>query len=221
MKMKKLSCLLFVSGLWAIGSLPTHASLILHLDAGGGNNVTVADNGVGDLDGAIGSVRWAGTLGTWLSNFNFTIGQSNSPGTTGLASLDLFSIHATSRRGGNLRIELIENGFLAPIGPNLVASSSVDGFTNGRVAFESRLNSTTIGTLGAFGAGNFSGTAGTTVNTIGGFSLTQIANIYHSTGGITEFRSNTSITNVPEPATLGLFGLGLIALGILRRRRDR
>ncbi len=220
MNLKKLACLLIASGAMAFGALPAQATLILYLDAGGGNDITVVDNGAGDLDSAIGSVRWAGTLGTWLSNFSFTQGTSNSPGTSGLASLDLFSFYATSRRGGNLHIELIEDNFLSPIGQNLAASSSVVGYTSGKVSFESHLNDDIIGSLGAYSGGAFSGSTGATVNTTPGFSLMQIANIEHRSYGVTEFRSNISITSVAEPTTLGILGLGLIGFAYMRRRRE-
>ncbi len=219
MNLKKLACLLIASGAMAFGALPAQATLILYLDAGGGNDITVVDNGAGDLDSAVGSVRWAGTLGTWLSNFSFTQGTSNSPG-TGVASLDLFSFYATSRRNGNLRIELVEDGFLSPIGPSLEATSSVVGKTTGKVSFESLLDNVTIGTLGTYSGGAFSGDTGTTVSTAGGFSLTQIAKIEHKYAGVTEFRSNTSITSVAEPTTLGILGLGLIGFAYMRRRRE-
>ena len=113
MNIRKLTLLLIASGAFAFGALPAQATLILHLDAGGGNDINIVDNGAGDLDSDIGSVRWAGTLGTWLSNFSFTQGTSNSPGSSGLASLDLFSFYATSRRNGSLRIELIASASIA------------------------------------------------------------------------------------------------------------
>ena len=230
MNITKLVKLLVTAGVLALGAIPAQAtvipsttvcstSLCLYLDDGAGNTVMVQDNGAGDLDFAHGSIKWAGSVGAWATNIEFIHGSSNSPGTSDLASLDLFSILATSRRsGGDLMIRLVETGFTSPIGPNLAATSTVSGKTAGTAWFESELDGATIGTLGSY-HGGFSGTTGTNVTTSGGFSLTQIANIHHNSYGATEFKSNISITNVAEPTTLGLLGFGLIGVAMARRRR--
>ena len=231
MNIRKLVNFLISSSFLALCAIPAQATpisttlclttLCLYLDAGGGNTVLVQDNGVGDTDLAGGSIKWAGTVGAWSTIIEFTHGSSNSPGTNDLASLDLFSIMAQTRRqGGDLQIKLVENGFQAPIGPNLAATSTVNGFTFGTASFESKLDSAIIGSLGAYSHGAFSGTTGTNVGTTGPFSLTQIAMIHHDSYGATEFKSNISITNVAEPTTLGLLGLGLIGLAGARRRRN-
>jgi hypothetical protein len=82
------------------------------------------------------------------------------------------------------------------------------------VSFNSLFNNTNIGSFGPF-TGGFNGTTSSIVDTTGGFSLTQIAQITHTGAGATAFNV---VTTVPEPATLGLFGAGLIGLAFVRRR---
>ncbi|MBL8520714.1 MAG: PEP-CTERM sorting domain-containing protein [Betaproteobacteria bacterium] len=192
---------------------PAHAALILKLDAGGGNSVTITDGGVGDLDSSSGAVSWFGSLGSWI--FNFTAGISNSPALSGPAILNLVSFNATSRRGGTLTISLMETGLTQPAGPSMLASTSVTGSTSGTAQFTSLFNNVASGSFGPY-TGAFNGTTHATVDTTGGFTLTHVATISHSNAGSTGF---SMVTNVPEPGTLALFGIGLVALGWVARTR--
>ena len=211
MKIKKLVQIAIAITSLAFGAA-ANAGMILTLDDGAGHSVTITDGGTGDLDANAGAIAWTGSLGNWL--FNFTAGLSNSPAIGEPAMLDLASLNATSRRGGNLTITLLETGLLYPSGSNLTAITSVGGTTSGTVSFQSLVNSSTLGSFGPF-SGAFSGTTSGQVDTTGGFTLTQIATIHHEGSGVTGFNM---ITTVPEPATLGLLGIGLIGLAFMRKR---
>lgn len=144
MNLKKFLYSVLASSFLAVAAAPAHATLILTLNAGNGNVRTIVDGGLGDLDGTTGSIRFVGSLGTWLANL--TVGQSNSPGVDDLASLFMHSengyLNLFSRGSGSLTITLFDDGFTTPNGA-AVATTSASGNTlgfNSNISFNSYLN---------------------------------------------------------------------------------
>ncbi|MEO0586936.1 MAG: PEP-CTERM sorting domain-containing protein [Planctomycetota bacterium] len=191
--------------------------------------ITVVDNGVGDTDTAIGQVAFSGTVGGIETAI--TVGVSNSPGTSDLASLNLTSL-AINNVGGatSLMVELSDAGFLAPnpaggVIDLLAAASASTTVGSVDVDFTGYANDSN----GIFATEQASSPAGFSVSTPAGtgssaitpvtlgapYSLTSVLELDIDAGTIATVTGNTSI--IPEPATLALIAAG-IAVGVIRRR---
>ncbi len=218
MKIRKLAQAALISGVFALGAAPAQASMTLYLDAGSGNNISIGDGQAGvDFNGAPKAITWIGTLGGWL--LNVSTGLSNSPGVAGeQASLHLDSINMYTGSGpGTLNIVLTDTGWTLPLG-SLTATTNVGGTLSngGSASFTSKINSLTLASLGTFTSGAFSGSGSADLNAASGYSLSNEATLNQVGYGQMSFNMHTI---VPEPALLGLFGLSLLGLGFLRRRR--
>lgn len=220
---KKLITATLAASAFALCSPVAHATLIVTL-SDGTNTVTAIDGGLGDQDPAhAGSVLYVGSVGSWI--FSVTSGVSNAPASVGMpAQLSLTSIDVSFGGAGTLTITLTDSNLINPLGTNLGAITSIGGTIvgGGTVSAYSLFNGNPLVNLGSFTGSptyNFSGGGSTSVDTTGGFGLTNVATItFGAGGGSTNFGMTTT---VPEPATLGLLGLGLIGLGLARRKSAR
>ena len=191
----------------------------------GSGTTTTADSGAG-----AGMISFNGAIAGTIWNVNVTTGLSKPILGAGPQKIDLLSVHVSSGGSGSLRIELTDTGFVSGI-PSPYFTAAIGGTTSGSLTLNhaavdpnngqfANTVDITGGGLGPFTGGAFSGSAGNWVNVGAGvpFSMTLSATITHvGAGQLTSFDADIS---VPEPGTLGMFGLGLLGLGFLWRRRN-
>jgi hypothetical protein len=212
-----------------------HAALTLSLSDENGNFVSVADNGAGDFNAAVGAITFIGSgqLPEWVINVQVGISKPlNSDGSTAGELLHLSSLSASSvsANGAAIRIVLEDDGFsgysdlVFGIGGTQAAQSQV-------AANAGYDTSSTPGNLGVgFGpdlvfvnnsvaTAAFSGSSATgELGLAGDYGVAIVAEIEHG-AGFHNTSFDASISTLSEPAMLAVFGMGLMALGIASRRR--
>lgn len=197
--------LLFTALLFAV---PAHADLILTLDDGAGNSVTVSD------DDGDGRVDFNDSLGVWL--VNFTLGLTNPlVGSETLDVMDLFSANVTAASGGTLTVTLTRTEMERSPASWM---NEVGGTTDGSIEFSTLLNGASISEYFA-SAGAFAYTDSGQIDELEPYSLSLVARITHEYGG--DVSSFDYIVKVPEPSTLALLGSGLLLTGWIGMRRRR
>ncbi len=208
----------------------------------GGQTTTVLIGSTGDPS----SVSWSGTINGWTITAG-TGGTSYSPGLNTAVGIDLGGYTATCVGVGGcskdpLTIAVSATGFTTPIDSNgflMEFSGNVHGgqvtsssywdtantyFCNsGGGAANDCGSSDLIHTL-TLGNGTGSNSALGGPDTIRSYSLTVVDTFSAGRGGDPSYSVDTTVTQaVPEPATLALFGAGLLGCAFVvgRRRRAR
>jgi len=203
-------------------SAAARADIILMLDDGLGNSVTVADGGALDLNPMDGAITFVGAVGAFTTNVSSGL-SAPALGTLLDPILHLSSMNLTSdANGGSITIGLTATGFLGPFN-NTNFAQSFGGTTSGSAELTSYADATNTAwgqgtTLSSFtgSGGGFGFNETGNVNIVASpYSLTMLTTITHGGAQASSFDAELSI---PEPGTLAIFGFGLLLLGMIRKR---
>jgi len=178
----------------------------------GATTITIADQGAGDSNPALGVVTFVGAIGVW--NINVDTG-STKPAVTG--EMDLaFLAHATA--AGSLKITFSDSGFQ---GLDLLAD--VIGGTralNASVTDQILVNNVVVMTLGPFATGTtaFSGNTSALVDLSPSDVVSLVVTITARGPGTTSGDKNLGGTTVPDGGSaVALLGIALTGIEGARR----
>ena len=197
---------------------------VLRLTTSSGATATIRDGEAGDVNAAAGAVTFVNPLdGQWFVNVTTglskpLLGSPNTP------ELDLNSVNVSSLPGaGWLDIELTDTDFTPTTGATFLAA--IGGTTGGAVSFKTYFDSsnaefgktTELTNFGGAGPA-FSGMATNVLTSVTSYSLTLLVRITHTGSPTIQTSSFDAVLKVPEPGTLLLLGMGMLAFATVARR---
>ena len=196
----------------------------------GVNTVTIADGSGTDNSGITGIVGWSGSIGVWEVTVSGKTKPSLAGGTATDPKQSVISISASSDASGNLTILFGDTdygpvsqdaNFVADITPSKLGNSmTYNTYADlGNTLFGNTTAITSSGVMTVANVANIkSASTASTVGTDASFALTSAFVITHGKG-IKETTFDATLNTVPDAgASVALLGMGLLGLGIFRRR---
>lgn len=233
MKINKTFLVLASAALLCAGNVA--ANPVLRLSTSQGLSQTVADGDPLDVNPIVGGITFVGPLGAWILNVTTGVGSA----VLGGPHLDLNSVNVSSfgtggfpAGGGSITLELTEQNLTLGSAAQLVNFAGLIGGTlaaGGNISFAMYVDDGNalfgLSQLIGMGSANSPGGASSAFSdsfsslrpVTDTFSMTLRVVITHPDG-----QRSTSFdfegTVIPEPATLLLIGVGMLALALYRRR---
>ena len=210
--------------LFALWATPGVADPILSISDGRGNLIAVQDQDGNDGNAAIGTVSFSGSVGQWTitvaAGVDFLLdGAATQP------HLDVISLVSTGELAPSPQTLTIEFSTDYSLGFGSLFDASIGGTTDGLVTASVLVDAAEIWSSGVITpvSGNAFAYDDTFINPASSdYSLTQRVQITHESGVATATSFDYEVryaSEVPEPGTLALFGIGLAAFYLSRRRK--
>jgi hypothetical protein len=219
MKILRTSAVLATLGLAALAGSPAQADLIIGCSGQSGCSADIANSG-----GPNTFAFFTGTLGAFKINVLTITGQDDLSNPSIQDDGDL----SLSSKSGNQSItfdltqtDLNAGAVLTTLNYMMKFSAAIDGNLSDARTFY--IDPTNNGGLtdnlgGTINAQNITKFASESLS--GLYSITEVISITaHASGAELSSDDKIQYGAVPEPATLGLLGTGLVAFGAMRRRR--
>ena len=216
----------------SLASAPASAGLLAQYSVDGGATFTTVCS---DASGGGCSDSFTASNGL---DFLFLGASSNSPGTAIGATLFSASVQLSNPTGAaqSIIISVGDTDFTSPVGQvtflNNLAGTVVTGGAantlssiacldtgNGQNVCPATYQTPTINAAITAPGGGSNTTTLPIASLLGPYAMTELISITLDAGALINYVSSSTVAPVPEPASLGILGLGLLGLGTLYHRR--